>query len=58
MAEPHDPEDVPAPTPPAAGEPEQPGESADPLTAPSSTVGDEVHDAMVEEALGEDQPPA
>lgn len=58
MAEPHDPDDLAEPTPADTGEPEQPGESADPLTAPSTMPGDEVHQAMVDEALGEDPPSA
>jgi hypothetical protein len=47
-------DDVPTPTPAGEGEPDHPGESADPLTAPSSMSGDEVHEAMVEEALDDD----
>lgn len=43
---------LPEPTPPSQGEPDEPGESADPLTAPTSVVGDEVHDAMVDDADG------
>jgi hypothetical protein len=55
MAEHPETDDLPDPTPPDAGEPGEPGESADPLTAPTSMPGDEVHEAMVEEATG--QPP-
>jgi hypothetical protein len=53
MAEHPEPDDLPTPTPADAGEPDEPGESADPLTAPRSASGDEVHEAMVEEAGGE-----
>ena len=52
MADPTDPDDFPTPTPAEAGEPDEPGESADPLTAPGTVPGDEVHEAMIEEADG------
>jgi hypothetical protein len=57
MTDDRDLDDVPAPAPASAGEPEEPGESADPLTAPGSTPGDEVHDAMIDEATGDQSAP-
>ena len=50
-------DDVPVPTPAGEGEPDDPGESADPLTAPTSMPGDEVHDAMIDEALDDGSAP-
>ena len=57
MADQRDPDDLPVPTPAEAGEPDEPGESADPLTAPLAIPGDEVHEAMVDEALGDEPAP-
>lgn len=46
-------DEMPEPTPAVEGEPVDPGESADPLTAPETDAGDGVHEAMIEESLGE-----
>lgn len=45
--------DLPEPTPASDGEPVDPGEGADPLTAPEVEPGDGVHESMIEESGGD-----